>query len=141
MAKKPKPPKTLKEVEDFIQAEGLCVDPTWFWKAFSVNDWYDTNDKPIRNWKMKLYNLDKLQRSWGKAHRCSHGSFGSCKKPGVYDDGRDRDGHSLYRCIDHKRKPKQILPKEMTQNLLKSVSGPVNPSNERNRQTNSLKGK
>jgi len=138
MMKKPKPPKTFQEVEDFIKKEDLCVDPIWFWRAFSVNDWYDTNDKPIRNWKMKLYNLDKLQRSWGKTNRCSHGSFGSCKKPGVYPNGNDRDGHPLYRCIDHKPKLKPVLPESMT-NVVKIVpEHHVNTNNERNRQRKEL---
>ncbi len=140
--KKPKPPKTLQEVEDYVKEKGFCVDPSWFWGAFSASEWYDTNGKPILSWKMKLWNLDKLQRSWGQVHRCSHGSFGSCKKPGVYENGNDRDGHPLYRCIDHKPKPKQILPKEMTANTFKIVPpAKVNVNNERNRQTKKLKNR
>lgn len=136
--KNPKPPKTFEEVEAYIQEKSFCVDPQWFWGAFEAADWYDTNGKPILSWKQKLWNLDRLQRSWGKAHRCSHGSFGSCRKPGVYDAGRDRDGHPLFRCIEHKPQPKPIMSQDVS-GLLKSADvKPVNVNNERNRQMRKL---
>lgn len=117
--KNPKPPKSFKEVEDQVKAEGFCVDPWWFWKSFGDSGWYDTNGKPILYWKSKLRNLDKLQRSWGQVHKCSYSS--SCKKPGVYENGHDRDGHPLYRCIEHKPNHHPSLPEELTTGVFRAV--------------------
>jgi len=116
--KQPKPPKSFDEVEAYIIENDLCVDPIWFWKSFSVAGWYDTNGKPVLSWKQKLWNLNKLQKSWGKAHPC-HQSY--CKKTGIYEGGNDRDGHPYYWCADHRPKRKPVLPKEMTNNVLKVV--------------------
>ena len=138
MAKKPKPPKTFQEVEAFIKLRNLCVDPYWFWISFGDADWYDSNGKPILNWKLKLHTLHKMQFSWGKKHRCSHGSFGSCKKPGVYENGNDRDGHPLYRCIDHKPKWVPSLPPGLTNSMRGVPESRINTNNERNRQMKEL---
>jgi hypothetical protein len=135
--KKPKPPKTFEEVENHVKAEGFCVDPWWFWKTFGDSDWYDTTGKPILSWKSKIRNLDKLQRSWGQVHKCS---VSGCKKQGVYESGNDRDGHPLYRCIDHKPKYHPSLPKELTNNILKTVpSAETNINNRRNEEIRKLK--
>jgi len=136
--KKPKPPKTFEEVEDQVRAEGFCVDPWWFWKTFGDSDWYDSNGKPVLSWRSKLRNLDKLQRSWGQVHRCSNGSYGSCKKPGIYENGNDRDGHPLYRCIEHKPKHHPSLPQELTTDVFKPVPSGPDLNNERNRQRKDL---
>uniref|UniRef100_A0A6H1ZPL7 Uncharacterized protein n=1 Tax=viral metagenome TaxID=1070528 RepID=A0A6H1ZPL7_9ZZZZ len=136
--KKPNPPSNFEEVENFVREKGLCVDPKWFWSAFGVNDWHDTKGNPVLNWKMKLYNLDKLQRSWGQVHKCK---VSKCENPGVYDAGRDRDGHPLYLCIDHKPGWKPALPVELLEPLKTVPEEPkVNFNNVRNKQMNDLYG-
>lgn len=132
--KKPKPPKSLEEVEAYIAEKGFCVDPIWFWNSFGVADWHDTNGKPILSWKQKLWNLDKLQRSWGGAHQCS-----ICKKPGIYDGGKDRDGHPIYRCFEHKPKPKP-LPKDLVPEMKKIEPEPEVDINAKRNKNKDLLG-
>ncbi len=52
--KKPKPPKTFQEVEDYIREKKLNVNPRIFWDYFKAGDWHDGNGKPVLNWKQKL---------------------------------------------------------------------------------------
>ena len=54
MAKKPKPPKTFQEVEDYIRDKKLNVSPGFFWQYFETGKWYDVNGKPVLNWKQKV---------------------------------------------------------------------------------------
>jgi len=61
--KKPKPPKTFKEVEDYIRAKRLNVNPKLFWDYFEAGDWHDGNGKPVLCWKQKVltwHGRDKL---------------------------------------------------------------------------------
>ena len=52
--KKPKPPKTFQEVEDYIRKRKLNVSPKAFWDFFEAGDWYDSEGKPVLCWKQKL---------------------------------------------------------------------------------------
>ena len=52
--KKPKPPKTIQEVEIYIRDRKLNVNPKQFWNYFEAGDWYDSTGKPVLNWKQKL---------------------------------------------------------------------------------------
>jgi len=52
--KKPKPPKTFQEVEDYIREKKLNVNPKAFWDYFEAGNWYDSTGKPVLNWKQKL---------------------------------------------------------------------------------------
>ena len=56
--KKPKPPKSIYEVRDYIAEKGLRVDADGFWRFFAEADWYDSNGKPVLNWKQKLLTWD-----------------------------------------------------------------------------------
>lgn len=52
--KKPKPPKTFQEVEDYIKLKKLNVPAKIFWDFFEAGNWYDSNGKPVLCWKQKL---------------------------------------------------------------------------------------
>lgn len=119
--KKPNPPQSVDEVRAYVRDKNLCIDPDFFHQFFAEADWYDTRGNPVLNWKQKILTWHREQLERGKAHRCSNGSFGSCKKPGVYYIGRDRDGHPLFNCLDHKPKQRPSLPKELIDKVLKSV--------------------
>jgi len=135
-------PPTLEEIEQYVAEKKLCIDPKFFLEFFEEGNWHDSRGNPVKNWKQKILTWHRQQIDRGGAHRCSHGSYGSCKNPGVYPVGKDRDGHPLYRCIKHKPIEKPVLPKNMTENLLKVVpDGTIDVNNERNKQLKRLKGK
>ena len=58
--KKPKPPNTIQEVENYIDEKGLRVDAKTFWRFFNDVDpqWHDSNGAPVRCWKRKLLTWD-----------------------------------------------------------------------------------
>jgi len=127
--KKPKPPKTVAEVEAYIREKSLNVDPEFFFEYFEAADWYDSIGKPVLSWKQKLLTWDRTQLEQGKRHRCT---YCGCKKPGVYIAGRDDAGMAYWRCVDHKPGFRAVM-EDMT-DVFKSVPGGTNVNNERNRQ-------
>ena len=127
--KKPKPPKTVAEVEAYIREKSLNVDPEFFFEYFEAADWYDSIGKPVLSWKQKLLTWDRKQLEQGKRHRCT---YCGCKKPGVYIAGRDDAGMAYWRCVDHKPGFRAVM-EDMT-DVFKSVPGGTNVNNERNRQ-------
>ena len=131
--KKPKPPKSMSEVEAYIREKSLNVDPEFFFEFFEAADWYDSLGKPVLSWKQKLLTWNRKQLEQGKRHRCT---YGGCKKPGVYIAGRDDAGMAYWRCVDHKPGFRPAL--EDMGSALKSVPIAVNVNNERNRQTKEL---
>ena len=54
MKKKPKPPNTFQEVENYIREKKLNVNPKQFWDYFEAGGWYDSTGKPVLSWKQKL---------------------------------------------------------------------------------------
>jgi hypothetical protein len=52
--KKPKPPKSIEEVESYIRDRKLNVNPRLFWDYFEAGDWHDSTGKPVLSWKQKL---------------------------------------------------------------------------------------
>ena len=131
--KKPKPPNTIQEVENYCKERGLCIDPSFFWEFFSANDWKDSNDKPVLCWKQKALTWHRANMERGKRHRCS---VGGCKQPGVYIAGRDDSGQAYFRCIDHKPGYKPSIP-DMS-SIFKPVPGGVDINDARNKQRNLL---
>lgn len=59
--KKVKPkfnPPTLQEVKDYFKSEGYSeASAIKFHKSYSVNNWKDSNDKPVKGWKQKAVNV------------------------------------------------------------------------------------
>lgn len=49
-------PPTIEDVKKFILENPDLdnIDPVDFWKGYNDGDWYDTQGKPVRNWKLKL---------------------------------------------------------------------------------------
>ena len=127
--KKPKPPKTFQEVEDYIVEKMLLVEPEFFWEFFEAAEWYDSRGNPVLSWRQKLLTWHrKALEQGGRAHKCS---IGGCKLPGVYVAGRDDSGQPYWRCIKHKPIFRQSMT-DMT-SALKFVEDPrVNVNNRRN---------
>ena len=136
MPRKPFQPPTVQEVRDYILARGLWrVNPEKFVRFYEANDWRDSNDKPIKVWKLKVILWEDMAECRGdKPLRCSCGKYGEY----TY---KDDTGQLYAKCHDHRLIRKQVLPVEMTKNLLKGVPGEVNVNAERNRQMAALKEK
>jgi len=129
-------PPTIEELEQYVKDKNLTVDPEFFLTYFTEGEWIDTNGKPVRNWKLKILTWNRMNLERGAPHKCS---YGSCKRPGVYIAGKDRDGHPYYRCIDHKPQPKP-LPAHLVPKMKTVPEHNVNINDERNRLTAALKG-
>ncbi|KKL03961.1 hypothetical protein LCGC14_2620840 [marine sediment metagenome] len=131
-----KPPK-LEEIESYVREKNLTVDPGFFFQYFTEGEWIDSNNKPVRNWKLKILTWHRMNLERGRPHKCS---FGSCKRTGIYIAGNDRDGHPYYRCIDHKPKPKP-LPKELVPKMkMVEPVRRIDVNDQRNANMNALKG-
>ena len=51
------PPK-LFDVESYFMENGFSKELAFrFFNSYSVADWHDSNDKPVRNWKQKAINV------------------------------------------------------------------------------------
>lgn len=51
-------PPTLEEIKTYFKAEGYSEDSAIkFHKGYSSNDWKDSNNKPVKAWKMKAINV------------------------------------------------------------------------------------
>ena len=50
---KPFSPPTLEEIEAYIQAKGLPIDPQYFFDYFTAGDWHDSKGNPVKSWKQK----------------------------------------------------------------------------------------
>lgn len=111
-------PPTLQMCEDYVRAKNLIVDPYIFFNYYEANEWHYKDDKPVKRWKGAMWSWHSRELKRGSPHPCSRSS---CKKPGVYISGSDRDGHPYYYCIDHKPKVKPALPETLTKNVLKKV--------------------
>lgn len=124
-----KNPPTLKQAEAYAKLRNLAVnvadfimhyedaDPPWTKKPKKGKEVGET----VLNWKQTMQTWHRRELKWGGMPKCDYGGWdGTCKKPGVYIVGKDRDGHPYRYCIDHKPKPKPLLPKEMT-NVIKIV--------------------
>lgn len=52
--RKPKPPKTFKEVKDYIEGKKYNVNPQAFWDYFEATEWYDKYGEPVLSWKGRV---------------------------------------------------------------------------------------
>jgi len=52
-------PPTVEEVENYIKEKGYCVEGNLFFEFYAANDWRDTNDKEVKNWKLKIIQWHK----------------------------------------------------------------------------------
>ena len=49
---------TLDEVKEYFKKEGYTEDTAIrFHKSYSSNEWRDSNEKAVKNWKMKAINV------------------------------------------------------------------------------------
>lgn len=92
-------PPTLKEMLDYqkVNPELSGLDIPFLYKAYTENDWHDTQDKPVKRWKMKLWTLSR----YNPPKLC-----GICGKPAV--KYQIKEGKRFYICNSH-------LPKETPQ--------------------------
>ncbi len=97
--KKPKPPKTFQEVEDYIRKKKLNVNAEIFWNVYDVADWYDNKGQPVLCWKGRLWSWhgrDKKTISAHNSDKISHMEIETYKK-------RIRDGYQDY--LEDKKTP------------------------------------
>lgn len=45
---------SLKEIEEYVREKNYNIDCKKFFEYYSSNDWKDKNNKPVKNWKLKL---------------------------------------------------------------------------------------
>lgn len=45
---------SLKEIEEYVKEKNYNLDCKKFFEYYSSNDWKDKNNKPVKNWKLKL---------------------------------------------------------------------------------------
>lgn len=69
-------PPTLSEVQEYVSAMNLNVDPQAFYDYFTAPDsegrtWIDSEGKPVRNWKQKIQTWNKMGRSFSRSARPS----------------------------------------------------------------------
>jgi len=117
-------PPTLEQIIEYVKAKNLMVNAETFYEHYTCDEdnlWKDKNGKPIKSWKQKAQTWHSFEQKQGKPHRCCQRPFGSCRNPGIYYAGTDGDGHSLFWCHYHKPKFKPVLPKDITENVLKTV--------------------
>ncbi|KKM05539.1 hypothetical protein LCGC14_1753050 [marine sediment metagenome] len=99
-------PPTLEEVKQYIKANNLNVDGEKFFEYFTVGDWIDSRNKPVRNWKQKLLtwsNKETGDTGGGKkkllpiiGKTCSEKD---CRLPAVYKD--TSGNYDYFRCAKH----------------------------------------
>ena len=138
MARKTKQfiPPTFDEVRAYIIESGcLKVDANEFIMYYATNDWRDSNNKPLKVWKLKVRYWQMMATEMGRPDRKCH-----CGKYGEYI-GKDDTGQIYWRCAEHKPVRKFVLPSAITADLLKSAAPEININDERNRQIAALKGK
>lgn len=47
-------PPTLEEVQEYINSKGYDIDATPIFDGYDCNDWKDSQNKQIKNWKQKI---------------------------------------------------------------------------------------
>ena len=52
--KKPKPPKSFADVEDYAKERGVPHLAKGFWDYYDAGDWYDGKGEPVLAWKQKF---------------------------------------------------------------------------------------
>ena len=52
--KKPKPPKSIGDVRNYVRNKNLNVNWNTFWDYFEAGEWHDGTGKPVLSWKQKL---------------------------------------------------------------------------------------
>ena len=60
--RKPKPPSSLAEVEAYARQRDSPVCSRTFYEFFEAADWYDSQGKPVLNWKQKLITWESHQK-------------------------------------------------------------------------------
>lgn len=77
ICKKSSPP-TLEDIEQYVADRKSSVNPKMFFDYYSANNWKDSNNKPVKNWKLKLI-------TWEMRERKKESSCGSSSCQVTYD--------------------------------------------------------
>lgn len=79
--RKPFKPPTIEEVRTYVEEINGTTDPKAFFDYFEAGEWFDSEGKPVLNWKQKLQTWEKLNKS--KKNTVQYGFKTS--KPFTYD--------------------------------------------------------
>ena len=90
--KGPNPPSGIDEVEAYVKEKGLNVDAKRFYDFFAAGNWYDSNGKPVLNWKQKLLTWDKYSTG-GKSNEGNTGNNEGTHREYHSDDDLDFSWH------------------------------------------------
>lgn len=60
-------PPTVEEVREYCLSRKSGVDPVRFWEYFDTGGWKDSEGKPVRNWKQKLFTWETHSKEKGGA--------------------------------------------------------------------------
>ncbi len=96
---------TPKEVADYALSEGYLINGKTFVDYYSENDWFDKNNKKVRNWKAKLLRVwcredDKLVKNedapYGWEYFFIEMAQGERVAPESWKDGIPQHGNFMY---------------------------------------------
>lgn len=128
-------PPTLNEIIEYVKEKSYTVDVKKFFEYYTESDppWHDREGKPVRNWKQKII---AVWNKPGKKNTCRNSN---CEELGVYTS-TDDTGQVCWWCEKHKQGWKPSLPKELTENTLKTVPSKEGRSlsDKQNEQKNKL---
>ena len=54
-------PTSLQEVQDYVKAKNLNVNPALFYNYFTEGNWIDSKGNPVKNWKQKILTWNNNQ--------------------------------------------------------------------------------
>lgn len=108
-------PPTKQEMIDYAKEKNLLVDADYLWEHWNSGEWINIRGRAVLpRWKQHMWTHHRIALTKDVAHKCHR-----CRrKPGVYPDGRDRDGHVYYAC--HDCRP---IPKPMPEQVRKMAKG------------------
>lgn len=95
-------PPTLQECIVYARDNELLVNAYEFHRFFVANEWHDSNNKPVNRWKGKMLTWHSFEVKRDCPRECA---VHKCKKPGVYDKGKNSDGHTYFYCHTHRPSP------------------------------------
>jgi len=86
--RKPFVEPTLEEVKAYCAEKSLLFDPDYFFEHYTVAEWRDAGDKPIKNWKLTATSWNNREKKNGTNRQASakHSSGVTTRRASDYLD-------------------------------------------------------